>query len=75
MFLRLTCALRTYKGADIFSLLEKTGVRYADSGNVSPLSIVLKDYGADAVRVRAWTTRDDCDLDYGLALAKSKWSG
>ena len=61
----------TYKGADISSLmlLEKSGIKYTDDGTATPFETIIKNHGANSVRVRVWTT-GDYDLNYGLALAK-----
>ncbi|KAI0650511.1 arabinogalactan endo-1,4-beta-galactosidase [Trametes meyenii] len=61
----------TYKGADISSLVvvENSGVRYTDGGKVTPFETIIRNHGANTVRIRIWTA-GDYNLQYGLALAK-----
>ncbi|KAI0375887.1 arabinogalactan endo-1,4-beta-galactosidase [Pilatotrama ljubarskyi] len=61
----------TYKGADISSLVvvENSGVRYTDGGKVTPFETILRNHGANTVRIRIWTA-GQYNLQYGLALAK-----
>ncbi|KAI0751028.1 arabinogalactan endo-1,4-beta-galactosidase [Daedaleopsis nitida] len=66
----LTSAL-TYRGADISSLtvVENSGVRYSDNGQVQPFENILRTHGMNTARVRIWTA-GQYNLQYGLALAK-----
>lgn len=61
----------TYKGADISSLavVENSGVRYTDSGRVTAFETIIRNHGANTVRIRVWTA-GQYDLNYGLALAR-----
>ncbi|KAI0638409.1 arabinogalactan endo-1,4-beta-galactosidase [Trametes polyzona] len=61
----------TYKAADISSLVvvENSGVRYSDGGKVTPFETILRNHGANTVRIRIWTA-GQYNLQYGLALAK-----
>ncbi|KAI0746704.1 arabinogalactan endo-1,4-beta-galactosidase [Daedaleopsis nitida] len=61
----------TYKAADISSIavVEKAGHKYTDNGQVTPFETIIKNHGANTVRIRVWTA-GDYNLDYGLALAK-----
>ncbi|KAI0832654.1 arabinogalactan endo-1,4-beta-galactosidase [Trametes gibbosa] len=61
----------TYKAADISSLVvvENSGVRYTDGGKVTPFETIIRNHGANTVRVRVWTA-GQYNLQYGLALAK-----
>ena len=61
----------TYKGADISSLtvVENAGVHFTDNGQVTPFETIIRNHGANTVRVRVWTA-GQYNLQYGLALAK-----
>ncbi|KAI0660764.1 arabinogalactan endo-1,4-beta-galactosidase [Cubamyces menziesii] len=61
----------TYKGADISSLtvVENAGVRFTDNGQVTPFETIIRNHGANTVRIRVWTA-GQYNLQYGLALAK-----
>ncbi|KAI0717439.1 arabinogalactan endo-1,4-beta-galactosidase [Cerioporus squamosus] len=61
----------TYKGADISSLtvVENSGIRYTDGGKVTAFETIIKNHGANTVRIRVWTA-GQYSLNYALALAK-----
>ena len=61
----------TYRGADISSLavVERSGVRYSDGGQVQPFETILSKHGMNIARVRIWTA-GDYNLQYALALGK-----
>ncbi|OSD04611.1 glycoside hydrolase family 53 protein [Trametes coccinea BRFM310] len=61
----------TYKGADISSLavVENSGVHFTDNGQVTPFETIIRNHGANTVRIRVWTA-GQYNLQYGLALAK-----
>ncbi|KAI0776225.1 arabinogalactan endo-1,4-beta-galactosidase [Trametes elegans] len=74
-FLLLSCswlaAALTYKGADITSVpqVENSGVRYTDGGQVTPFETIIRNHGANTVRIRVWTA-GEYNLQYALAYAK-----
>jgi len=61
----------TYRGSDFSSLaiVEKSGVKYTDNGQVTPFENILRNHGSNTARIRVWTA-GDYTLSYGLQLAK-----
>lgn len=66
----------TWRGADISSLanLEASGHTFRDTsgGAVTPFETILRNHGANFVRLRVWTSTSSSQysLNYALALAK-----